>query len=329
MQQSAETGSGGTASYRIETLNLFPNGDFEENDFSAWQEYHHSTEVAPEYYLTTGTAAISGQSIYYRIYRQTQVIFFNLNSLEDAMKGTRYQIHFLLNSGSNTNKCNFFVDDQYLDKPELYWEIPTETNTAFEDIFLFPGTTYTGNFATPTDSSNLYFGLGDPTSSEEQLGSIDNIEIIRSDQQNFISVFLSVSNDERPDLLDGTYRFTLYVKNESEADLSPSTKNRFAAKGIHLSQWLEVNKSDGEGWVQSAISGFEQINYTADNFTSEDWTSVSLDFTMQLSQVYENRLRINLSSTLLSSESTDRSQELCSGSILVSSPHLEFFPEGL
>lgn len=326
-QVSTDSGNGGTETFRLETMNLFPNGDFEESDISLWNEYHYTTEVAPVFNLSTGKEAISGQSLYYRISRQTQVVYFDLSRLADSLKGERYQIHFILNSGSNTNKCNFFVDSQYLEKPDLYWEIATETETAYTDLFLFPGSSYTGDFSTPADSSTLYFGLGDPTSSEEQQGSIDNMEIIRTDQQNIISVFMPLENTGRPDLLDGTYRFTLYVKGESSTSLSPNIKNRFASKGIHLSQWVEVYSSDA--WNRYNISGFEQINYVSSIYNESGWTAVTLDFSVQFSQLYENRLRINISPTLLSSENTDRSQELAGGSILISSPHLEFFPEGL
>ena len=302
----ATAGYNGSEAFRLRTKNLFPNGDFEAGSLTGWQISGGSGSFS----LTNNPVeVIQGSSLKYTIAPSTQFIYFPLSSLSDG---------FLATTSTQSIAYTFRFDLKYPGAPTLSFDLntnPSSDSTHFFELQKPTGTLsfyrYPANFPdspliqtiSRSSSVEYYFFLNTVLTDKGnfQNGIIDNIRFLRSDLQYKIRLVLPRTDPTNPNRLhlpSGSYRFSFYVKQDPEA----GSNNVFPASRI----------SFGIGNASKTLDA---------SSIGSDWTKVEGTF---------NNLQIDPGSTMelwiSATDSTDDFYRDC-GSILISSPFLEFLPE--
>ena len=304
-QVSENDGYSNSSSYRLELKNLVPNGDFETGSINTdtWDDGN----TTPSVINGNQYGSIVGNRLSYD-FNATNYISFDLNDLTDsAFPSTRYRIRFNFRAqGKVLYDFNNNVDISFLIDPEQDWSETYDTTTTAT----FPTKSINSIITHPANDIG-YFSVGSPvlTSTPGQAGTIDNLSIVRADGNYGVSFQIEESiTSEGIELLPGTYRFSIHVKNEDKDNITPNTNNRFAGDYVELK--IEGPTSNSSTNVNRAV--FEEPS----DWT--DWTQLSV--VSASIRPGEGELPITL--TVLPYFSGDR----YSGSILISSPTLEFIP---
>lgn len=298
----ATAGYNGSEAYRLRTKNLFPNGDFED-PLSGWTVQG----TGSSYSLTNAAGeAIQGNSLKYTILNSSHYIYFPLSSLSDG---------FILSSSTTTAQYTFRFDLNYPGAPSLSFDLNTDPSSDSTHYFELPKPAeslsyyrYPTDFpASPlintvfrSDNTPYFFFLNTdiPNKGDAQTGILDSIRFLRNDLEYKVRLVLERNDPERLPLPSGSYRFSFYVKQDPQA----GSGNVFPASRL----------SFGIGSASNAVDA-PSVN--------SDWTLVEGTF---------NNLQIDPGSTMeLWISATDSSNSFYQdcGSILLSSPSLEFLPE--
>lgn len=146
-----------------------------------------------------------------------------------------------------------------------------------------------------------YFCIGSYNTAYAKVkeGFIDDFRIIKSDQDYYIRLEIPYSESGRPDLHTGTYKFSVYVKGEADADVSPA-QNRFRSSRISLG-------------INNKLKGFSSLEYN-----NASWTKLSVEEFIQINPGDTIELKIS------SADSTFLTNSLDIGSVLIAGPELEY-----
>ena len=319
---------------RLELKNLFPNGDFDTADASAWAE---SGVNATASIVTGGSDAINGNGLRYDIAATDAYILYQLNGaggLVDATSGTfagkAYTLRFdMLTEGLSTFGHNDGASALYttwsttLPTVQVY-DFREEAVPAPEISVNRGGAEYFSINVTDTNPPE-----GNATT---QAGTLDNIRVARSDISVGYRAIIPLPANTFGDLnfLNGPYRFSVYVRRDpthtNDGDnTSDNVSNRFPSQDVTLSMGVyRLAESTGQP-IDSA--DVVHIDMTVDPETGEDawssWTQVSVVGGLQVEDAdYSDRdlaivLKVAPTDTLLS---FGRSP----GSLLIAEPTLEF-----
>jgi len=321
-EDSGETYNGAPA-YRLRTVNLFPNGDFEDAAKAGTHGDWLNSDAGFTSYSVATTDVIQGSySLTCRISNQTALIYYPLDSLSDTfLAKTPYTFRFSLIYLDNKSDAAFEINGNTVlsdVQKTLSLANPSgasATTFTYPDDFVdspFDNTTFRNDAATP-----LYFylnTLSDTDARGSQSVSLDKIRFLRSDLGYKIRLRLFRSAANRLELLSGTYRLSVYVKQDPNA----GANNVFPASRISLG----INRA-----YDSVTTAFLDDGSKGIAAASEwsDWTKVSATFKNVQVDVYGDAypsLELTISAT---DSAGDATRDV--GSILVSAPSLEFLPD--
>ena len=290
----------GAAIYRLEIPNLMPDGDFETTTAGSlpagWSDTGGTNQVA-----ATG---IYGQSLAYDI-DNTQRLNFTLSTVADSFSANGYYlIRFLLNQPAAVFDYHDGTSSSFLAKP---WKL-----AGLSGVTAFPTTEDDPEILAQTGGT---FSINDIAQTESivQSGKLDNFRVVRTDISNTVSLNVPYQETDRLDLLPGTYRFSVYIKQEPASNISPTVKNRFPATGITLQI---------EGTPDYISNGYAYaVHYPTDEGVDwSSWTQISVDI-HGLNPSSQPDVGIDVSIT--PNDINDKDV----GSILIASPSLEFLPD--
>ncbi len=294
----------GAAVYRLEIPNLMPDGDFEAttvpNPPDNWTPGGVGTVV-------TAATGISGTTMVYDCPDKTDKINFSLSNLADSFNaGSFYTIRFDFIVGSALFDYHNGTNTQL----PVYWEIaglsgiqPFPTAEIDSEILAVSGGTFSIN--TPSDIASIV-----------QSGKIDNFRVIRTDIPYAIRLEVPSIREGKPELIPGTYRFSVYVKQEESASVTPAVLNRFRSTGVTL----QVEGPYASHSDTSAAAAFHPDDENAD---WSSWQAISVD----INDLYPSAKEEPDNVVVLSVYPHDVNDEDI-GSILIAAPSLEFIPEG-
>ena len=293
--------------YRLENKNLMPDGDFEAATPgtlpTGWTETNANVADA----VAVVGAPINGQALQFAEIQDEYLTFDISNISDSSIISSNYLLRFDL-LGDYTGSYFFRVEDSGY--------INTYSSTIEDNSILY---TFPSAFSTVPltefliRSNTTVFNINFAASQNLQSGYIDNFRIIKSDQDQDISIEIAYYNENRIDGLDlisGWYRFSLYVK----ADPSAGANNIFDSNAVTLS----ITALDSEGLASSS----ESACFSASDYSSfTDWTNIYIDTNLQIivpddAETTVIRLAVSPACT------TGGSIGLDSGSILVSTPQL-------
>jgi hypothetical protein len=323
--------------YRLEIPNLMPNGDFEASTPGAhptlpdagWSAVNGSGSISYEV-INAGGNEINTNTFHY--------------TLADAVPPGEDRIHFDLPgelgayfAAGNTyvvrldiradEEVSFEYSDILTPASGTFWIFPFDP-TAGMTVRDFPSEVMTSEFAALSGYEHLTLGaVADKGQAVTQKAYIDNLRIVRSDtdQTLFLKVPVIDSSSDRPELLDGVYRFSLYVREDTTNTISGTgTKqnNRFPATGVSLRTGIAV-----EGEDPIYIGGPEAFHPDDPDTDWTGWTEISMEAQISfLSRGDPSTLFLvcGITPTDITSGGIDRD----AGSILIAAPFLEFLPEG-
>jgi len=303
--------------YRLENKNLMPNGDFEATAIDAvpagWTAPMGGThQVKNTVHHLSGKALLFNQAA-------TEYLSFNLNSLSDtALINCSYVFRFRL-EGNSSQAFDFEIED---------------TSTSGNIIKYYPNITAIGQgYSVPDDFNEVpltdflihsgdseVFRINFKTSGTPQIGYIDDLRIIKSDQAQHLIAELPYADPGRVDslqLISGTYRFSIYVKADPE---TASTNNSFNSNAVTLK--IEAIDPDGSG----GSSKYQSFS-AADNSSFSDWTKIYIDTPLQINipaDTSSTVIRLSVSPC----DTSGGSMSIDAGSILISNPQLLFSESG-
>ncbi|MFQ3621039.1 MAG: hypothetical protein SNJ78_08850 [Spirochaetales bacterium] len=290
-----------TEAYRLRTINLFPNGDFESFTVGASPDFPWNLQGAGSAFtIIQGTSAIQSKSLQYNLISSEHYITFPLSSLTDGfLTNTPYTFRFHLKFTTST--LSFDINTSSADYQTYFLKIQKPNNE--KAFYLYPEDfpeSPLAQYVERQSSESLLFYLNTRLDRKEaQSGYIDNIRFLRSDLLYRIHLTLNKNEPNRLPLPSGSYRFSFYVKQ----DFQVGANNVLPASRI----------SFGIGSAAKAMAAPS---------VESDWSLVS--------EVFHN-LQIDPGSTLtLWISATDFTNDFTRdcGSILISNPVLEFLPEG-
>ncbi len=290
------TGPDGTA-YRLEIPNLFPNGDFETGASPGW------TATAS---ASNANNPVSGFSLYFNL-TSVQTAAYTLSNLLDIAAGVdpatenpQYSIKFDLNTSPS------YTDIQFLyynggTKIEPIWQVTGLSSWLVQNYeFPYLSSALDGGM-TITVSAGSTFNIGD---NKQQEGNIDNIRLTRTDFDNTVYLTVPQKQSGRVDLVSGIYRFSLYVREEDNTQVSPTAGflNAFKSSGVTLF----INDSPEE--------------FTAAEY-STTWTKLSMEKFIQINN--GDSITLKISPTLTTSGDISKD----AGRVVISSPSLYFISD--
>ncbi|MFP4383922.1 MAG: hypothetical protein ACLFST_02325 [Spirochaetia bacterium] len=315
----------GTSSiHRLELVNLFPNGDFVENspgDIPAGWELRGPVGSGRIFETTTTLKPDAGLPM------EGNVLHFKLNGLQWSIFNFDDPETGLLD-GFIPNSQYFIQFDSSCQFPNLFsytdliivkreWAIGNDTSWS---VTPFPPPEE-GDARFTTLEEFDYFSIGLPNEGNNaQEGFIDNIRVGRTDIEQKIILQVPISDPEelRPDLVDGHYRFSFYIKLESAGMISPAYPNRFDADSISLSLKLSMGEE---------ITQFQSFFSDEEGWSRDEWTKITFQTpkVLQFDIPDEPDAEVpHLEIALTPTNSVSRDI----GSILIAAPSLTYEPDG-
>lgn len=295
--------------YRLELVNLLPDGDFEEGAVGAlpprWEKTADGTvEVSDEATSDFGT----GNQLSFDVSANQEWGRIDLNAhLRDGLVGTGVY-HIRLDLLRRTTDAQIILDfgsdeseaQSYLRLHGAEWVFPTDGSApqveAFprrdDSNFDRPGVFY----ANAAGTGFLY--VGSPYASGPSAGYIDNVRIGRTDVMPHWAVVLPTAAEAGLDLVPGTYRFRVYVKSEITDEVSPASPNRFRSGALSV----------------GANNDFAGFSVEAHEWTTTEWVEIVHEFQLKATDL-EAGLVLQLTPSALDMPSV--------GSVLIAAPILE------
>ncbi len=304
------------AIYCIENLNLVPDGDFEAttpdtNSFPAgWDNSNADAGDGVE-----SGSPIDGQALRFDE-GIGEYLTYDVNTISDgAIPDSNYLLRFDL-SGDNTGNYYFRIEDTSgSGNVTTYSANLLQSGTAFAFPADFSSISLTEFLIHTDDSEVFHINLSDVTL---QAGYIDNFRIVKSDQDQNISIELPFIDENRIDslnLISGYYRFSVWVKADPNAGVS----NTFAAEAVSLS----ISSLDEEGLASRANSAaFDASDYSS----FSNWTEIYIDAELQIALPYWGETTV-IKLQISPGDITAGASGIDSGSILVSTPGLYYSPD--
>jgi hypothetical protein len=310
--------------YRIELVNLFPNGDFADStagDAPAGWSLQGPAGSGRIFETTTTLKPDAGLPM------EGNVLHFKLNGLQWCIYNFDDSATGLLD-GFVRNSQYFIQFDSSCQFPNLFsytdlsitkreWSIGNDTSWS---VTPFPPP-QEGDARFTTLEGFDYFSIGLPNEGNNaQEGYIDNVRVGRTDIEQKVILQIPISDPEelRPDLLDGHYSFSFYVKFESAGMVSPAFPNRFDAHSISLSLKLSMGEE---------IAQFQSFFSDEEGWSRDEWTKI----TFQTPKVLQFNIPDDPDAELPYLEIALTPTNAVSrdiGSILIAAPSLMYEPDG-
>lgn len=291
----------GTNVYSIEVADLTPTGMFSASFATYW-----TPNNGPTYDWNVGNSEIdftiaSNQGI--------EFLLTGANGLLDHAGGSPAGATY-----SPTFDVRYTNFKPYADNTSwlAYSVTPEETETFYLSNFNYPSATI--------------LSIGAPGNIEQQApnsGSLLDLRIARTDLDYKLSLFISQYNEGRPPLINGKYRFSLWVKT----DLVATTNNaETVTLGINA---IDSNSGDSYSFYIDDKNASGADLY-ADDWAS--WTLLSFETSIEQSIQIANPpasdypvMELTISPTAV--KQLPELQQIEPGVILFSSPKLEFITE--
>ncbi len=325
------TGHDSADVYRLEIKNLVPNGDFENSTVgsapSGWVLYPGGGADTLKI-VDSGSGEIYDKTMHLKIKTLDRVDFNVRDTVNGAIDGFSENNSYLVRFNYRTAGALVFeLNDT---ATSLGWlkffggENGGKINITIANLLEYPPAELKGLFPDETvgSASAYYFSFGsvDSGNSSPQEGYIDNFRLIRTDLKYRLRLLLSYADDASEPLISGSYRFSVYVKR----DPSAGTDNRFTSNRIDLGITGGGVSSNGTGFDESSFSSYKQFYDGEDGQDWSDWSQVYVDLTLQIPNSSSRAMEVSICPT----DDSQGSLYLDAGSILVSVPGLELFPDG-
>jgi len=318
---------------RLELKNLFPNGDFDTPDASAWDD---SDPNATASIVSSGGDTINGNGLRYDIAATDAFILYQLNGangLVDATSGTfageGYALRFdFLTETRTTLGHNDGTSVEY-----KTWTMNTASIAAelydFRDEAVPAPELAVNQGGAEYLSINLPFV---PAKGERvpEVGTLDNIRAARSDLSTGYQAVIPVSPNEFGEFpfLNGPYRFSVYLRTDpthtNDADTADQVANRFPAKEVTVR--MGVYRLDDTG-TPIASADLEHAAVATNPGSGEgswtSWQQVSVEGTLQVEDADYSDRELGIVLTVQPTD-TRSSFGLSPGSVLIARPGLEF-----
>jgi hypothetical protein len=271
-----------------------------------WTESSVSTFV-----IKDSVKNITNKSMYYDL-NTSGLIEYDMSQITDGLlSNTKYRIRLMMNidiqgffdvhDGSNRS----IIGDPF-------WQ--TKTYGGWSGEVAFPDEEELNTNITIPSSGNAEFSINSPdpsASNTTQEGYIDNFSIVKA--HGDYGIAFEINSDTAPsgDTLEpGTYRFSVYIKEEASGDVTPNTGNRFHSDFIAMS--IKGPTSSTGAMISEAVHSKD------DSWSSSEWTELSVD---------SASLRPEASDApIILAVFPYNPSERYSGSILISAPRLEYVP---
>ncbi len=299
----------GASVYRLELLNLLPDGDFEEGPLGAlplrWESSAGGTvEVSDAATEDFGT----GNQLSFNVSANQEWGRIDLNAhLLDGLVGTgAYHIQFeILRRATDAQIILDFGSDDtagqsYLKLNGADWVFQTDGEVprveAFprrdDSDFDRPGAFY----ANAAGTGFLY--VGSPYTSGPSDGYVDSIRIGRTDIMPHWAIELPAVAETGLDLVPGRYSFRAYVKAEIADEITPASPNRFRSGALSV----------------GANNDFAGFPADVHEWTSTEWVEIVHEFVLRATDL-DAGLVLQLTPSTLDVPSV--------GSVLIAAPILE------
>lgn len=289
--------------HRLEIPNLFENGDF-LNNAAGWGgggTYNWIDGSDPK--------AISGGTLSYSISASLDRIEFNLSALE---KG-HYRLAFDLTKEPADVIAYAIFEGGEETRTWVSGYSPATDNTLihFQDIVADP------TFSLVNDTLVAAFSLNSIDKANVHNDScIDNIRLVRTDVSAAVSIDLPLLEGDRLPFVPGTYRFSLYVKQEEDSQVTPAVGNRFRGSGLGIT--LSGIEETGDQTFTVRSSSRATFRDTDEGADWSSWSQVYVDDIVQVDESGADDSTV----IRLTVEPLD---DNC-GSLLIACPELELLP---
>lgn len=338
--------AGSSAVYRLELLNLFPNGDFEatpEGDTpDGWTLDALTAAVAsassssiPVSIGDPDAEPIEGLSMFYKV-DSASLISFDFQNSDPTLSlsdGFISNALYVIRADFRFAKGNIFIleySDGSIGGIKRTWEVRPLLGSE-TGIFSFPGDFIIDDGILDSeitaDSTATSFSINSLVSGEIHGSVIDNIRVVRSDPTHRLRFKVPYREAGRPDLVDGgTYRFSIYVHEDPthhHGEASLAVSNRFIAAAVTIG----LNTVSADGTFAGAEQAFEVFSEASAGEWSSSWTLISHDFPVQFEKpAAGNEDAFVLELTVCPANLSGGFHSIDSGSLLISSPFLEYIP---
>ena len=276
--------------HRLELHSLLPKGDFEnhlvDSDvvLAGAQPELWDTAIGVPYFPPADFRIVASGLPDYGNYIQFNVSSgqharFDLDGLLDGFaEPGAYHLQLEFDRNTSDTEITFDYGDggasSYLDLVGVSWtslegepagtfeEIPTRSVAELDLVNVFTSIADTG----PADN---FFYVGTPKSAQPQDGFLDNVRIGRVDIFPHMSLGVPPAAGTQLPFVPGIYTFSVYVKSEIAAQVTPTTNNAFRAGQISLGvndAFLRISRAEG-GWNPS------------------QWIKVSRTFTLDVQDI--------------------------------------------
>ena len=334
--------------YRLEIKNLIPNGDFEASTVLAapaataapagWTLVNGGGNPDTLEVIDSGNLGINGgvagglidnKTVHFAMDNAADRVDFDLR---DAANGT---VDGFLKNASYLARFNYRTDGALIFEfndtvISLDWwkffggENGGKTNIKLANLLEFPPGELKGSFPETTvgDAADYYstFGSLVTANSGPQKGYIDNVRLIRTDLMYKLRITLSYMDDTTEPLISGYYRFSVYVKSDPDA----GSNNRFASDRVCIGITGGGVSSGGTGFDESSFSSYAQYYDGQDGEDFSNWSEISVDLALQVPNSSSRVMELSICPT----DDSQGTLAMNAGSILISSPRLEMFPDG-
>jgi len=309
----------GAPVFRLEVLNLLPDGDFEAStvganpDGAPWVQNGTPTLFEVNDDVVGGVPGFGTNN-----YLEFDVAPLNTGALDldahlaDGLVGSGvYHIQFEIVRNTPTSILTLDYGEgttSYLEDDSLSWtfETPSEEQTDTpvrrfptrgDEVFNGPGTFY----ASAAGTGSLYVGSPEEVFAASA-GYVDNIRIGRLDILPHWALPLPAVATDGLELVPGTYRFRVWVKSEVDTQITPEPDgwNRFRAGQITIG-------------ANNVFTTYRQGDFGWDSNT---WAELTYEFTLTPQEITQTpALTIQITPSSLDTPAV--------GSILISEPVLE------
>ncbi len=322
---------------RFEIVNLFPDGDFDEGDVSAWTSSDGGNDAVVSLAGAGDTLSINGDSLVYDV--QSQDVWINRNlsgsdGLTDDFVGQHYTIAFDFKTRENAIFAYFTYDGASTWNLQKDWSSTTQAGDL--TLWSFDGPEVQPDaevFAGPVAAGEEHqFTIGAPEAVQDSeriptSGSLDNLRIARSDIAPKLRLQVPVAGNPFGDssLPSGNYRFSIFVRidpthTNDTSDTADNVSNRFPGDRATLSisvRETEQNRAVHDLYEEVTVHDpDEDVDWT-------EWTEVSIEGFLQTEDADYTRqdvvVEVSISPTDLVAPAGIRP-----GSLLIAAPQLLF-----
>lgn len=294
--------------YRLEAVNLAENGDFEAALSVNW-----TIPAVPGISVArdpgVGDEQLDGNSLYFNSNGSDTIDYAMKAGSAGIGASGSYAVRFDFKSPEGQNSLTFEINDgtdslslwgpfTSLEEWAVRKDFPRDVPTVGSSLFI-------------SGAADRVFSIGTLSVTEPvQTGRIDNLRIARVDtnERAEAAVPLAPAGTDL-DIVSGWYRFSVWVKKEDAAQVTPAVPNAFHASAITLS-----------------LNGNREAFYPGTDYTGSEWTQVSFDTFVDAGGAADP------ADTVLTLGITPNDRVTLGwndiGRVLVSTPSIELLPDG-